>query len=280
MLQSEDSLLSSYALDYREKILRLAHEHKFGVHLGGSLSLSEILTVLYFSVARVDPQNPEWADRDRVILSKGHGNVGLLTILSLKGFFPESTFSTFNALGSHYTMHADSNVPGVEHSAGSLGHGLSVAVGMALAARLDNADWKVYCILGDGESMEGSVWEALMSAGHFGLRNLVAILDYNRLTQEGTTDEVMDLDPIVKKVDAFGWNAIVIDGHNVTEIRQALNVETKEKPKFIVANTVKGYGIPSHQNQVHSHFGSLSDEQLADALKIIEAERKRISKNQ
>ena len=125
--------------------------------------------------------------------------------------------------------------------------------------------------------MEGSVWEALMSAGHFGLENLVAILDYNRLTQEGTTDQVMDLDPIAAKVEAFGWNAIVVDGHDVTEIRQALNSETRGKPKFIVADTMKGYGVPSHQNQIQSHFGSLSDKQFADALKIVEAERKRIS---
>jgi transketolase len=277
MQQPEDRLLASYALDYRERIVRLAREHAFGVHLGGSLSLTEILTVLYFSVARVDPEKPSWPDRDRIILSKGHGNVGLLTALSLRGFFPASSFDTFNALGSHYTMHADSHVPGVEHSAGSLGHGLSVAVGMALAGRLDGADWKVYCILGDGESMEGSVWEALMSAGHFGLENLVAILDYNRLTQEGTTDQVMDLEPIGAKVEAFGWRVFDVAGHDVAALRHALQAPTNGKPTFIVANTVKGYGVPSHQNQVHSHFGALSEEQLTAALEIIEQERGRLA---
>lgn len=274
--QPEDRRLALRALDYRERVVRLAHAQPFGVHLGGSLSLTEILTALYFSVARVDPQDPAWPDRDRIVLSKGHGNVGLLIALSLRGFFPEVHFRSFNTLGSHYTMHADANVPGVEHSAGSLGHGLSVAVGMALAGRLDGAGWKVYCILGDGESMEGSVWEALMSAGHFKLENLVAILDYNRLTQEGTTAEVMDLNPIAAKIDAFGWNVTVVDGHDVAEVRRALQAERSGKPHFVVANTVKGYGLPSHQNQVHSHFGSLSDEQLTAALDVIERERKRI----
>ena len=146
MSRADDTFLAARALDFREKIIHLAHEQKFGIHIGGSLSLAEILTVLYFSVLRINPQEPDWQERDRVILSKGHGNIGLLTILALKGYFPEAELKTFNTLGSYFTMHADSQVPGVEHSAGSLGHGLSVAVGIALAGKLDNAAWKVYCL--------------------------------------------------------------------------------------------------------------------------------------
>ncbi len=272
----DDKFLSLRALDYREKIIHLAHEQQFGIHIGGSLSLAEILTVLYFSVARVNPQDPNWQERDRVILSKGHGNIGLLTILALRGFFPDSKLKTFNTLGSYFTMHADSQVPGVEHSAGSLGHGLSVAVGMALAGKLDGAPWKVYCILGDGESMEGSVWEALMSAAHFQLENLVAILDRNQLTQEGTTAEVMNLDPVAAKVEAFGWDVDEVNGHDIQALRRAFTPNGSGKPKFILANTLKGYGLPSHQNKVQSHFGSLTDEQASAALAILDAERQRI----
>ncbi len=275
MSRSDDKFLSLRALDFREKIIHLAHEHQFGVHIGGSLSLAEILTVLYFSVVRVKPQDPDWKERDRVILSKGHGNIGLLTILALRGFFSESKLKTFNTLGSYFTMHADSQVPGVEHSAGSLGHGLSVAVGMALAGKLDGAPWNVYCILGDGESMEGSVWEALMSAAHFQLDNLVAILDRNQLTQEGTTAEVMNLDPMASKVEAFGWDVYEVNGHDIQALSRAFSHKTSGNPKFILANTLKGYGLPSHQNKVDSHFGSLTDEQASAALELLDAERQR-----
>jgi transketolase len=270
MLPLDNSKLKKLALDYCEAIIRMSNHHSFGIHVGGSLSLAEVLTVLYFHAARVDPQNPDWPDRDRIVLSKGHANIGLLTTLMMKGFFLANELDSFNTLGSSYTMHADSKVPGVEHSAGSLGHGLSVAVGMALAARLDKASWNVYCILGDGESMEGSVWEAMMSAGHFQLANLTAVLDRNQLSQEGTTKDVMDLDPVPDKARAFGWEVFDIDGHSIPDLRQAFDADTNGKPKFIIANTIKGKGIPTHQNQVHSHFASLSEDEMNAALQALE----------
>lgn len=271
------STLNQKALDFRENIVRLAHKQEFGIHVGGGLSLAEILTCLYFQVARVDPANPNWEERDRIILSKGHGNVGLLTILAMKGFFPFSVFEKFNEIGSYYSMHSDSQVSGVEHSAGSLGHGLSVAVGMALRGKRDKKSWQVYCILGDGESMEGSVWEALMSASHFNLDNLTAIIDRNHLSQEGTTKETMSLEPLKEKGEAFGWSVFEVDGHNIQELLEAFSADSGNKPKLIIANTIKGRGIKSLENMTQSHFGHLNNEQYQLAIENINNERNKIS---
>lgn len=265
--------LYSIALDVREHIIRMSWEHSFGVHLGGSLSLAEILSVLYFSIANVDPANPRWSERDRVILSKGHGNLALLTTLAMRGFFSMDVFDQFNQLGSRYTMHADDFVPGVEHSAGSLGHGLSVAVGMALAGKLEHKAWRVYCILGDGESMEGSVWEAMMSAAHFKLDKLTAILDRNRLTQEGRTSETMELEPLATKCQAFGWQTHEVDGHDIQSLLEAFETPHPGQPKMILANTRKGRGVPSYENEIKSHFAHLTDEQAQEALNILQFER-------
>jgi transketolase len=265
--------LQEYSFEHRASIIRLANEQKFGIHLGGSLSLSEILTVLYFHVASVDPGKPDWEDRDRIILSKGHGNIGLLVALARRGFFPIEVLDDFNQVGSMYSMHTDVRVAGVEHSTGSLGHGLSVAVGTALAGKRDKKSWRVYCILGDGESMEGSVWEAFMSASHFGLDNLTAILDRNYLSQEGTTEETMKLEPLRPKLEAFGWTVLEVDGHNIEELLAAFSTESRGKPKLIIANTVKGRGIPSLENKYKSHFAHLDDEQMKLALDQIEIEK-------
>jgi transketolase len=270
--------LKKKALEYRKRLVQLAHEQTFGIHIGGGLSLAEILTALYYEVAQVDPDNPTWQDRDRIILSKGHGNVGLLTILAMRGFFPATEMERFNQVGSFYSMHADSQVPGVEHSAGSLGHGLSVAVGMALAARLDKKDWKVYCILGDGEIMEGSNWEALMSASHFELANLTAILDRNQLSQEGTTAETMGLEPLTEKITDFGWFVIEVDGHQIEEVWEAFQADAMGKPKMIIANTIKGRGVESLANTIKSHFGHLDETQTNQALQQIEAEQQALGK--
>jgi transketolase len=264
--------LQKKTLEYRKYLIQLAHQQSFGVHIGGGLSLAEILTTLYFEVATLDPNNPDWEERDRIILSKGHGNIGLLTVLAMRGFFPFAEMEHFNQLGSYYSMHADSQVPGVEHSAGSLGHGLSVAIGMALAARLDKKDWKVYCILGDGEIMEGSNWEALMSASHFNLSNLTGIIDRNRLSQEGTTAETMNLEPLLEKINDFGWLAIEVDGHHVEEILEAFDADSEGKPKMIVANTIKGRGVESLANTTKSHFSHLDEVQTRLALQEIEKE--------
>lgn len=173
-------------------------------------------------------------------------------------------------------MHADAHIPGVEHSAGSLGHGLSVSVGMGLAARLDKQNWRIFCILGDGEIMEGSVWEAFMSAGYYQLNNLTAIIDRNKLTQEGRTYEVMDLEPLAAKGSAFGWQVLEVDGHNLSELLTAFNIPQQDKPKMIIAHTHKGRGVPSHEDQIKSHFAHLSPEQAEVALAVIAHERARL----
>ena len=266
--------LKDRSFEYREKIIQISNQQKFGIHLGGSLSLAEILTVLYFQVARVDPERPDWPDRDRIILSKGHGNIGLLVTLAQRGFLPFSVLDQFNQFGSMYSMHTDVKVAGVEHSTGSLGHGLSVAIGMALVGKRENKPWKVYCILGDGECMEGSVWEGFMSAAHYTLDNLTAVIDRNHLSQEGTTQETMELNPLAAKAQAFGWTVIEIDGHNIEEVLQAFNADFLGRPKLIIANTVKGRGVTSLENKPGSHFSHLDDEQTKIAVDLIQSEKK------
>jgi transketolase len=266
--------LKARSFEYRETILQISNQQKFGIHLGGSLSLAEILTVLYFQIANVDPERPEWPDRDRIVLSKGHGNIGLLVTLAQCGFFPMSVLDDFNQLGSMYSMHTDVKVAGVEHSTGSLGHGLSVAVGMALVGKRENKPWKVFCILGDGESMEGSVWEAFMSASHYGLSNLTAIIDRNHLSQEGTTQETMELNPLPAKAEAFGWAAFEVDGHRIEALLDAFTADPQGKPKLIIANTIKGRGVPALENRPASHFSHLDDQQVDIAMDIIANEKK------
>ena len=272
--KNQISQLQLKALEYRETLIRLSNEQVFGIHLGGSLSLAEILTVLYFHVVKNDPENPDWADRDRVILSKGHGNIGLLVTLSQRGYFPISVLDDFNKTGSVFSMHTDARVSGIEHSTGSLGHGLSVSVGMALAGKRDHKPWRVYCILGDGESMEGSVWEAMMSASHFNLDNLTAIIDRNHLSQEGTTKETMSLAPLANKGEAFGWTVIEINGHDVGELMTAFSADSLGKPKLIIANTIKGRGVSSLENIPGSHFAHLDDKQAQLALEQLVNEKK------
>jgi len=268
--------INKVAFEYRQRIVQLAQDHSFGIHLGGALSLAEILSVLYFSIAKVNPDNPDWVDRDRIILSKGHGNVGLLTILAMKSYFRHAELNSFNRLGSHFSMHPDARVPGVEHSTGSLGHGLSVSIGMALSAKLDKKSWNVYCILGDGESMEGSVWEAIMSAGHYQLDNLTAIVDRNSLSQENQTESVMSLEPFAEKYRAFGWCVKEVDGHDVEALWNAFNYPCNGKPKVIIAKTRKGRGVSDYENITKSHFANLTPEQAADAMKTIAEEREKL----
>lgn len=254
---------------YRSQLLQLANKHTFGLHLGGSLSLSQILPVLYFHAAHVKPEDLNWAERDRIILSKGHANIGLLTILSIRGFFPTRFLDTFNQFGSQFSMHADVHVPGVEHSSGSLGHGVTVAVGMALAAKLLQEKWKVYCIVGDGEMMEGSVWESFMSAANYHLDNLVYIIDRNRLSQEAHTEDEMALEPLHQKLESFGLFVCDIDGHNIQAVKEAFDQNPGDKPKAILANTKKGYGVPGYEDQPKSHFAHLQDEEYQKALSAL-----------
>ena len=239
-----------------------------GAHVGGSLSIIDILTILYFKYLNVDPANPKWEDRDRFILSKGHAAAGYIPVLAKKGYFPEETLKTFNHFGSPFAMHPDCNkVIGCDASAGSLGHGLSMAVGLGLGARYLKKDWKTVCLMGDGECGEGSIWEAAMSASHFKLGNVIGIVDRNRLMIDGKTEDVMALEPFADKWRAFGWDVVEIDGHDFDQLDEALARAwaATEQPVLILANTIKGKGVDFMENNVVYHYASADSELCAKA---------------
>ena len=225
-------------------------------HPGGSLSATDIMTALYFNKMRVDPENPKWENRDRFVLSKGHCAPALYSVLALRGFFPIEDVKTFRSIDGHMSGHAEMRkVKGVDMSTGSLGQGISAAVGMAMAGKLDKKDYRVYAIMGDGEIEEGQVWEAAMAANKYKLDNLCAFVDVNGLQIDGPTCEVMPTEPLDEKFAAFGWNVIKIDGHDFDEILSALDKaeECKGKPTVILAKTVKGKGVSFMENSVSWH---------------------------
>ena len=231
-----------------------------GAHIGGGLSVTDIMIILYYKYLNVRPQEPGWEDRDRFILSKGHAGVAYAAILARKGYFDFDQLKSFNKFKSPFGMHLDGNkVRGVDASTGSLGHGLPMAVGMALGARLQKKSWWTYCVLGDGECNEGTVWEAAMAASHFKLTNLITIVDKNRLMIDGTTDEVMGLEPFADKWTAFGFIVREVDGHNFEDLAGAIEyAHTRPgKPVVIIADTVKGKGVDFMENQVKWHYGGL-----------------------
>lgn len=239
-----------------------------GAHVGGSLSIIDILTILYFKYLDVNPADPQWDERDRFILSKGHAAAGLIPVLAKRGFFPEETLKTFNHFGSPFAMHPDSNkVIGCDASAGSLGHGLSMAVGMALGARQRKMPWKTVCLMGDGECCEGSVWEAAMSAPHFKLGNLIGIVDRNRFMIDGETEDVMPLEPFADKWRAFGWEVVEVDGHDFDQLDEALARAwaATDVPVLILAHTIKGKGVDFMENNVVYHYASADSELCARA---------------
>ncbi|MBI9088959.1 MAG: transketolase [Desulfobacterium sp.] len=237
-----------------------------GAHIGSGLSMVDILVTLYFHILNVDPANPDKPDRDRMVVSKGHGGVGYAPVLARKGYFDFETLKTFNQFNSPFGMHLDGRkVRGVDVSTGSLGHGLSMALGLALGARLRNESWYTYCLLGDGECNEGSVWEAAMAAAHFKVTNLVTIVDRNRLMIDGGTEEVMGVEPFADKWKAFGFITKEIDGHDFNQICQAVTEAHAEEraPVLIIANTKKGSGVDYMEDNVKWHYGSM-DSTLAD----------------
>ena len=243
-------------------------------HPGGSLSATEILTVLYFDKMRVDPDDPSDPGRDRLVLSKGHAAPALYAALAERGFFPREELVTLRKLDSRLQGHPNmADTPGVDMSTGSLGQGLSVANGMALAGRLDGRDYWVYCVMGDGEIQEGQVWEAAMSAAHYGLDHLIAFVDHNHLQIDGNNDEVMTVNPIEDKFRAFGWHVLTIDGHDYDAISDAVETAkaTKGKPTLIVAETVKGKGVSFMENQVGWHGVAPNAEQAEKALAELRA---------
>jgi len=249
-----------------------------GSHIGAIFSVAEIMAVLYTGVLKVDPADPKMPDRDRLILSKGHAGASVYAALAERGFFPVEELSTHYANGSRLSGHVShKGVPGVEFSTGSLGHGLSVAAGMALGGKKDKADWRVYCVLGDGECDEGAVWEAALQANHYGLGNLIAIVDHNRMQSLDFCENTLKLEPFADKWRAFGWNVIPVDGHDVAALQSAFaqakaNIAT-DKPTVILAETTKGKGVSFMENDILWHYRTPQGEEYEAALKELEALR-------
>ena len=252
----------------RQDICIMTCKAKSG-HPGGSLSASDILAYLYFHAMNVDPNNPKNPDRDRFVLSKGHASPVLYGALAEKGFFPREELENFRKLGAMLQGHPEmKGIPGVDMSTGSLGQGLSVANGMALAARLDKKDYRVFVVMGDGETQEGMIWEGAMAAAHYKLDNVTAFLDYNGLQIDGPTEEVMALCDVAAKWQSFCWHTIEVDGHNFEEIHAAVEEAktVKGKPTIIIAKTTKGKGVSYMEDQVGWHGNAPSEEQLSRAL--------------
>lgn len=265
-------------------LLRVAQEMRIHIvqmlaaagsgHPGGSLSATDIVASLYFKHMRIDPANPHWEGRDRFVLAKGHAAPALYAALAMRGYFPEEDLITVRKIDSYLQGHpCMSSTPGVDMSTGSLGQGLSVANGMALAGRLDGRDYWVYCLMGDGEQQEGQVWEAAMSAAHYKLDHLIAFVDHNGLQIDGTNDEVMTVSPLAEKYKAFGWNVLSIDGHDFAQIDDAI-AQAKAcvgKPTVIVCETIKGKGVSFMENEVDWHGVAPTPEQAEAAVAEIRA---------
>ena len=256
--------LEDIAQRVRRHVIEMTYQAKSG-HPGGSLSCAEILTALYFYKMRYDAKNPKWPDRDRFVLSKGHGAPALYAVLAEAGFFPTSELKTLRRLDSRLQGHVSVHTPGVEATTGSLGMGLSIANGMALAAKLDRKSYHVYALLGDGELQEGGVWEAAMSSVHYKLDNVTAIVDRNRIQQTGFTEDIMKLEPLEKRWEGFGWNTLRVDGHKISEIIKALDVRS-DGPKVIIADTVKGKGVSFMENKHEWHGMAPNEEQYRKAM--------------
>ena len=252
-------------------IIEAVYSNQSG-HPGGSLSIADIMTVLYFNEMNIDNENPKWEDRDRLILSKGHCSPALYSALANRGYFPVEDLKTFRNINSYLQGHPDmKHIPGVDMTTGSLGQGLSAANGMAISAKLDNKNYRVYCILGDGEIEEGQIWEAAMASNKYKLDNLCVIVDNNNLQIDGTIEEVMNSNPIDEKFKSFGFQIIKIDGHDIEEIKKAFEVarNVKGKPTCIIAKTIKGKGVSFMENQVGWHGKAPNKEEYEEAKKEI-----------
>lgn len=261
--------LEKMSKEIRKGIIEEVYSHSSG-HPGGSLSIADILTVLYFKEMKIDEKNSKWEDRDRLVLSKGHCSPALYSVLAHRGYFPLEDLKTFRDINSYLQGHPDmKKIPGVDMTTGSLGQGLSAANGMAIAGKMDKKDYRVYCILGDGEIEEGQVWEAAMASSKYKLDNLCVIIDNNNLQIDGKIEEVMNSYPIDEKFRSFGFEIIKIDGHNVQEIIDAFDVakNIKDRPVCIIAKTIKGKGISYMENQVGWHGKAPNEEQYIEAIK-------------
>jgi len=265
--------LEKIARQVRKDIIEMLAEAGSG-HSGGALSSCDIMVALYFSVMRHNPTDPQWRERDRFVLSKGHSCPALYACLAQAGYFPVEELKTLRKLGSRLQGHPSKadGLPGIEVSTGSLGQGLSVAIGIALGLMMDKIDARVYCLMGDGEIEEGQIWEAAMAAGHYHLDNLCGIVDNNGLQIDGAIDDIMSPNPIPEKWKAFGWNTTVINGHRMEELLKAFDAakEIKGKPTVIIARTIKGKGVSFMENVVEWHGKAPSKEEAKVALKDLE----------
>ncbi len=273
MEQNRITELSRIATKVRLGIINSTHAAKCG-HPGGSLSIADMLTYLYFEEMNINPESPKWEDRDRFVLSKGHTAPALYSALALRGYFPEEELLTLRKIDSRLQGHPDmKGIPGVDMTTGSLGLGISAACGMALAGKIDKKDYRVFTILGDGESEEGQVWEACMFASHYKLDNLCVIIDYNGLQIDGPVAEVMNPAPFEAKLSAFGFEVVTIDGHDFRQIEDAMNKfkANSGKPFAIVMNTVKGRGVSFMENKVNWHGAAPNDEQRDIAVAELSA---------
>ena len=268
MVESRKKELTRIAYEIRRGALTAVYSAASG-HPGGSLSIADILTYLYFEEMNIDPKNPDKADRDRFVLSKGHASPGIYSALANRGYFPVADLKTFRQHDSVLQGHPDmKHIPGIDMTTGSLGLGISAAAGMALGAKLNGINNRVWTILGDGESEEGQVWEAAMFAAHYKLDNLAVFVDWNGLQIDGPVAEVMNPTPLDEKFKAFGWNVVCIDAHNFDEIEAAVNAAKvcKDKPTAIIANTIKGKDVSYMENQVDWHGSAPNDELTEKAL--------------
>ena len=277
MEKSKLQALAVNATKARLYAVQMVHDAASG-HPGGSLSCLDVLTTLYFDIMKVDPKNPQDPDRDRFVMSKGHCSPAMYPVLALRGFFPVEDLKMFRRIDGHMSGHVEMHVPGVDMSTGSLGQGISTAVGMALGGKLNKKDYRVYAILGDGELAEGQVWEAMMSAAKYKLDNLCACVDVNGLQIDGRTADVMPTEPLDKKFEAFGWHVIKIDGHDYEQIENAYKeaAETKGQPTMILAKTIKGKGVCFMEDDAGWHGKAPNDEQFAQAKAELEAKLKEL----
>ncbi|MDD2428865.1 MAG: transketolase [Eubacteriales bacterium] len=258
--------LQNKARQHRKDILKMLCGCQSG-HPGGSLSVVEIIMALYEHVLRYDAKNPLWAQRDRMVLSKGHGCPALYAVLADEGFFPRETLWTLRQMGTVLQGHPDMlKTPGVDASTGSLGQGMSIAVGFALAGQRQTEHFRVFCVIGDGEAQEGLVWEAAMAAAHYGLNNLTVIMDYNELQIDGPNEQVMSLGDIKDKFRAFGWDTFETDGHDIGKMAEVFGMPASDKPRFVLCHTVKGKGVSYMENAVGWHGKPINQEQFDAAI--------------
>lgn len=267
--------LKAFSFELRKDVVRMIKEGKGG-HIGGDMSVIDTLITLYFKQMNISPENMDDPNRDRFVLSKGHSVEAYYAVLAAKGFFPmEEVIQNFSKFGSKYIGHPNNKLPGIEMNSGSLGHGLPVCIGMALAGKMDKKDYRVYTVMGDGELAEGSVWEGAMAAGHYKLDNLCAVIDRNRLQISGCTEDVMAHDSQEERWKSFGWHVISVNGNDIDELDAAFNEAktTKGKPTLVLANTTKGFGSSVMENKASWHHHVPSEEEYAQIMADLDARR-------